>query len=56
MHKNHRYYLRYTFKGKVKETNELLSYANAVIEKAEFEADGAKNVEIVKYNHLLFQS
>ncbi len=55
MHRNHRFYLRYTFNGKVKETDELLSKPEAELEKKELEADGAKNVKIVKYNHLIFQ-
>jgi hypothetical protein len=55
MHNNHRFYLRYTFNGKVKETDELLSKPDAMLEKAELEADGMKNVEIVRYVHLIFQ-
>jgi hypothetical protein len=55
MYNNHRFYLRYTFNGKVKETDELLSKPDAMLEKAELEADGMKNVEIVRYVHLIFQ-
>lgn len=55
MSKNHRFYLKYTFDGKNKETDELLSKAEAELEKKELEADGATNVRIVKYNHLIFQ-
>ncbi|QGH76350.1 hypothetical protein SEA_DAUBENSKI_42 [Streptomyces phage Daubenski] len=55
MNKNHRYYLRYTFNGKVKETDELVSWEVANFEKRELESDGAKNVEIIRYVHLLFQ-
>lgn len=53
---NSLYYLRYRMHGKQKETDELVSLATANLEKKEFEADGATNVEIVKYNHLVFQS
>lgn len=55
MTKNHRFYLKYTFNGKNKETDELLSKAEADLEKKELEADGAKNVRIVRYVHLVFQ-
>lgn len=50
---NSLYYLRYTMDGKRKETNELVSHPTALLEKKEFEADGAKNVEIVKYRHVI---
>lgn len=44
---NSLYYLKYTMDGKQKETNELVSLDTARLEKREFEADGAKNVQIV---------
>lgn len=49
------YYLRYNMNGKTKETDELVSMDTAKLEKAEFEADGATNVRIIKYSHLVFQ-
>lgn len=56
MHKNHRFFLRYILDGKLRETDELLSKAEALLEMKELEADGAKNVRMVKYNHLVFQA
>jgi hypothetical protein len=47
------YYLRYTIDGKTKETNELVSLETAKMEKREFEAEGAKNVGIVPYRHVI---
>lgn len=56
MQRNHRFYLKYVMDGKNKETDELLSKLEAELEKKELEADGATNVRIVKYTHLVFQS
>jgi hypothetical protein len=56
MRNNHRFYLKYVIDGKNKETDELLSRPEAELEKKELEADGATNVRIVKYTHLVFQS
>lgn len=56
MRENQRFYLKYVLDGKEKETDELLSKSDAELEKKEFEADGAKNVRIVQYRHLLFQA
>lgn len=50
---NNLYYLRYFIKGKTKETDELVSKATAFIEKSELEADGARNVEILQYRHVI---
>lgn len=50
---NSLYYLKYTMDGKQKETNELVSLDTARLEKREFEADGAKNVQIVPYRHVI---
>lgn len=47
------YYIRYRMDGKLKETDELVSLATATLEKREFEADGARNVEIVPYRHVI---
>ncbi|ASR76473.1 hypothetical protein SEA_PEPPERWOOD_41 [Streptomyces phage Pepperwood] len=48
------YFLKYrNTKGEIKETDELVSHAEAVIEKAELEADGASSVKIVKYISVL---
>jgi hypothetical protein len=55
MRENHRFYLKYRINGKQKETDELLSREAIEIEKREFEADGATDVRIVKYTHLVFQ-
>ena len=50
---NSLYYLRYMIDGKQKETDELVSLATAQLEKREFEADGARNVKIVPYRHVI---
>jgi hypothetical protein len=50
---NSLYYLRYSIDGKFKETDELVSLDTAHREKLEFESDGAKNVEILPYRHVI---
>ena len=50
---NSLYYLRYFIDGKFKETDELVSLDTARREKLEFESDGAKNVEILPYCHVI---
>lgn len=50
---NSLYYIKYIMNGKKKETNELVSLDTARLEKREFEADGAKNVRIVPYRHVI---
>ena len=50
---NSLYYLKYIMNGRQKETNELVSLETAKLEKREFEADGAKNVQIVPYRHVI---
>jgi len=50
---NSLYYLRYSMDGKFKETDELVSLDTAHREKLEFESDGAKNVEILPYRHVI---
>ncbi|AIW02541.1 hypothetical protein AXJ18_gp233 [Streptomyces phage Jay2Jay] len=48
------YFLKYrNTKGEFKETDEIVSHAEALIEKAELEADGALSVKIVKYISVL---
>ncbi|ASR77746.1 hypothetical protein FDI38_gp224 [Streptomyces phage Peebs] len=48
------YFLKYKdIHGNIKETDEIISHAEALIEKAELEADGALSVKIVKYISVL---
>lgn len=55
MRNNHRFYLTYELDGTKQETDELYNRNQANIEKSILEEDGAKNVRIVKYDHLIFQ-
>lgn len=56
MKENHRFYLKYTLDEKQKETDELLSMADSLLEEQELKADGATNIKRVQYRHLLFQN
>lgn len=56
MRENKRFYLKYTLDGKQKETDELLSMTDSLLEEQELKADGATNIRRVQYRHLLFQN
>lgn len=56
MRESHRFYLKYILDGKQKETDELLSIADSLLEEQELKADGATNIKRVQYRHLLFQN
>ena len=56
MRENQRFYLKYILDGKQKETDELLSMADSLLEEQELKADGATNIKRVQYRHLLFQN
>lgn len=56
MKENQRFYLKYVLDGKERETDELLSKAESLLEEQELKADGATNIRRVQYRHLLFQN
>ncbi|ASR77526.1 hypothetical protein SEA_PARADIDDLES_36 [Streptomyces phage Paradiddles] len=55
MERNHRFYLTYELDGVKLETDELFNRSSANIQKAILEEDGARNVKIVKFDHLRFE-
>ncbi|ASR77305.1 hypothetical protein FDI36_gp218 [Streptomyces phage NootNoot] len=55
MQNNHRFYLTYELDGVKLETDELFNRSSANIQKAILEEDGARNVKIVKFDHLRFE-
>ncbi|AIW02542.1 hypothetical protein SEA_EVY_42 [Streptomyces phage Evy] len=55
MQNNHLFYLTYELDGKNLETEELFCRRSANFQKSILEEDGARNVKIVKFEHLRFQ-
>ncbi|ASN73118.1 hypothetical protein SEA_WARPY_44 [Streptomyces phage Warpy] len=55
MRNNHTFYLTYELDGNKYETEEVFSHRSANFQKSILEEDGARNVKIVKFEHLQFQ-